>query len=494
VITELNSMRATFQSMKKKLDPVTNKLKGQRDGLAVQGALVSAREKTEKLDDLLKNCQDAEMPFLKGIEVLPKDESDIALGASDKAAAELQTAVQGAKGLIQQQLGKAKGYQKELSQSVNDQLTPLLTKVEQMLTKLNNFKKETVDRKMNALLAVAVDAISDAEKKVNKVEEEAKPLKADGLEEKPAAEITAVMEKADALEKEAGAACSKARQVVASKQAEARRGGATQQLEKMNARLKTTSDKLTNIKATIASGSKTIKIQAILEEQGEKLKSAEAELDKAETSTLTGAGLTSEVVKQMDDAMTSAGKTLRGIPGLVRPHIGGTTGKTKEKLQKLLDSATEATKKLDKLKADTKKEREDVLSQSFIKDGEGKTTAVEDAIEKTNDAELPYLKGIEVLPLQESVDTIAACEAAATAAQESIRAARNWIAAKTIEAKQFASPKPIQESFAKLIERINSAAKKLSEFKRDTEGRKEKQSQFRKTVRQVPPVASRGDK
>jgi len=472
VTTELNSMRATYQSMKKKLDPVSNKLKGQRDGLAVQGALASARDKTEKLDDLLKNCQDAEMPFLKGIEVLPKEESDQALGASDKAAGELDRAAAGAKGFIKQQLGKAKGYQKELSQSVTDQLTPLLTKVEQMETKLNNFKKETSERKMNALLAVAVEAATEAEKKVNQVEAAAKPLTADGLEEKPAAEITAIMEKADALEKEAGAACGKARQVVNTKQSEARRGGATVQLEKINARLKAAADKLGKVKAAIASGSKTIKIQGILEEQGEKLKSAEAEIEKAETSTLTGAGLSTEVVKEMDTAMTSANKTLRGIPGLVKPHIGGTTGKTKDKLQKLLDGADAGIKKLDKLKADTKKEREDVLSQSFIKDGEGKTTAAEDAIEKTNDAELPYLKGIEVLPLQESLATVAACEAASTAAQESISAARNWIAAKTIEAKQFATPKPIQDAFAKLTERINSAAKKLSEFKRDTEGRK----------------------
>merc|ERR1712190_539319 len=100
---------------------------------------------------------------------------------------------------------------------------------------------------------------------------------------------------------------------------------------------------------------------------------------------------------------------------------------------------------------------------AYVKEGGEKTDDVEDKMEKVNDAELPFLKGIEVLPLQESQDTIKESEAAANLLQKAISEARTFIASKNLEIRQFdeAVSKPASEEFAKLTERINAAAGKL---------------------------------
>merc|ERR1712060_25407 len=69
------------------------------------------------------------------------------------------------------------------------------------------------------------------------------------------------------------------------------------------------------------------------------------------------------------------------------------------------------------------------------------------ALEKVQEAELPFLKGIEV---------------------------RTYIAARTLEVRRFAEPasKSACAEFAKMTERVNQAAQKLSQIRKDTEGRK----------------------
>uniref|UniRef100_A0A7S2QKR4 EF-hand domain-containing protein n=1 Tax=Zooxanthella nutricula TaxID=1333877 RepID=A0A7S2QKR4_9DINO len=67
-----------------------------------------------------------------------------------------------------------------------------------------------------------------------------------------------------------------------------------------------------------------------------------------------------------------------------------------------------------------------------------------------------------------------ASEAAATGVQAAITAARNFIAQKNLEIKQYGptASKPAVEEFGKLTVQINAAASRLAQFRHDTEGRK----------------------
>jgi len=114
------------------------------------------------------------------------------------------------------------------------------------------------------------------------------------------------------------------------------------------------------------------------------------------------------------------------------------------------------------------------MSAAHVRDGQAKVAEVDAVMEKINDAELPFLKGLEVIPLQEANDAMKASEAAATGVQAAITAARNFIAQKNLEIKQYGptASKPAVEEFGKLTVQINAAASRLAQFRHDTEGRK----------------------
>merc|ERR1719401_2696033 len=181
---ELSKLRSRGTEVKGKLDKINTKLKSQKEGVSVHAWVEEARGKLEKVDAALSKCQEAEMPFLKGIEVLPKDESDEALAASEKAAQETTSAVTAAKKFISAKLAAAKNFSsKELVESATEQLSPYLKRAEATDQKLQNFKKETAERKMNALMAEAVEAVVEVERKANALVMVGKALATDKLSE-----------------------------------------------------------------------------------------------------------------------------------------------------------------------------------------------------------------------------------------------------------------------------------------------------------------------
>ena len=84
-------------------------------------------------------------------------------------------------------------------------------------------------------------------------------------------------------------------------------------------------------------------------------------------------------------------------------------------------------KTLDAAKAKTKDQRERVLSDGYVKEALEKCDAIEKALEQVNEAELPFLKGIEVIPLAEATKSIQDSEAAASIAQKGVNEARSFV-------------------------------------------------------------------
>merc|ERR1719356_1361835 len=68
---ELTTVKEKVLVMKKNGDGVALLLKGQRDQQTTSDMLKKAAEKIETVAAAMTACQDAEMPFLKGMEVLP---------------------------------------------------------------------------------------------------------------------------------------------------------------------------------------------------------------------------------------------------------------------------------------------------------------------------------------------------------------------------------------------------------------------------------------
>jgi len=473
---ELTAVKSRGTQLKGKIDDVQKTLNGQREGLTAQQAAGLAKEKVEAAEQSLHKCQEAEMPFLKGIEVLPPEESTKAIGESEAAAAEAEAAMNLARTFIRTKLAEAKRFSKDSSKAVSDELMPLQARADAAAGKLANFKKETAERKSAAMLAEVVDAVSTGEKKVKALGQVATIFSSDDLDAVTTESLTAAGEKATAAEKEAETACTEARKVIATKARGPKQGETGVQLTKLQARLNTALAELAKHKKAAASGEKLIKGKALIVEEEQRLKEAEAEVEKVDTASKPKSGekLSDDAIKEMDEGMNKAQASLKTTQKSVEVHMNGAPPALKGALQKLLDRAKKAQLTLDAIKAATKEQRQKVLGEVFVKEATRLTDLVDEAIDKTNEAELPFLKGIEVLPLKEALDTITASEAASVAAQAAISAARNFIASKNLEIRSFdpAIAKASAEELTKQTERVNGAAQKLGTFKRDVEVRK----------------------
>jgi len=473
---ELMQLKSRLVDSRKKLDQITLLVKRQREGLVLQKMTGEATEKVDAAEESLVQCQEAEMPFLKGIEVLPAEESTKAITESEKAAAASSKVIEQAKTFVKQKLAEARRYDKESAKFVIEELNELQQRLEEVSKKLNSFKSDTMDRKMSAVMAEVLDAVQTAERKGKDLAEAAALCSPEVLDDVNVEDIKAASEKASNLDKEVSAAIGEARKLVAAKQKEAKGGDMVQSLAKINIRLNAVNGELTKAKKATASADRLVKGKALLAEEEEKVKQGEDDVTKAEESATAEEGekLSDENIKEMDKAMTSAIKVLKGCQSALQPQLTTALPAVKEPMQKLLERCKVGLKKMEDVKKQTKEQREVVMSDVYKKEGHGMAEAVEAAMNKVSDAELPFLMGTENLPLAEASTAIKASEEAAADVQTAINEARSFLAAKNIEVKGFKadSAKAALEEFAKLTERINGEAVKLSQFRKDTDLRK----------------------
>ena len=104
--------------MKKTCEGVLSTMKSQKQGISAQQMAASIVEKVVAAEEALSACQDAEMPFLKGIEVLPTEESSKAISDYEAAAAQTFAAVNQAKTETQQRVWSYEPSQTRKRQSL----------------------------------------------------------------------------------------------------------------------------------------------------------------------------------------------------------------------------------------------------------------------------------------------------------------------------------------------------------------------------------------
>lgn len=460
------------------LEALLKVLATQREGLSAKEMVKVVGERVDKLEASMSACQEAEMPFLKGIEILPPDESGKALAESETAAVKADAALAQAKNALRMRLTEAKRYPKELASRTLEELKAQERRLEGIAKKLQNFKKETAERKTAAMLAEAYDAVTLAEKKVEAMGKACEALPGESLDGVEPAALKAPVDEAINAEKEATTAFSEAKKTLAAKHKECKAGeSSATALAKLQGRLNTAQTELAKLRKTAASGEKLVKGKEVLLWEEGRIKDVEAQIEKSEAMAKPSEGeekASDEAIEAMGTAMTAAQKTLKAASKTLEVVIGGAPPALKTSVGKLLERSKVAQEKCTALLAATKERREQVQGQAMVKEGQAKTDEAEATLVKLDEAELPFLKGVEVIPLKEATDTITESESAAAAAQGAISQVRTFIAAKSLEVKHFgeATSKSISEELAKLTERVNQAASKVAQFKKDTEARK----------------------
>ncbi|CAK0797577.1 unnamed protein product, partial [Prorocentrum cordatum] len=475
---ELAQMRDRAAGIKKKLDGSSSVLKTQLEGVAVQQTIKTAGEKVQSVEEALEKTQEAELPFLKGIEVLPQEESNKAIGESEAAATRAGTAAAQAMSFIKQKLAAAKSYSKETQKSFTEEMDVLQKRLEESTKKIDAFKKETLERKMAAFMSEVSEGVQAAEEKVKALQEASEVLSKDDLDGVSTEALKEALEKTKAAEKEAQAACAEARKTMGAKTAAAKAKGGEMlaAVGKVQGRLNTAQQDLAKARRACLNGEKLVKTKEVITAQEAKIKETEEEVDKLEaTSNPAESGLGDEklsddTISKIDTGVKDAQKSLKESARLVEAQIPGASASLKPALEQLRDRSKKCQDVISKILAATKDQRERVVSEGYVREATAKTEELEKGMDKVNAAELPFLKGLEVLPLQEAQDTIKNSNSIAADVQKQVTDARSYIAAKSLEVKKFTETvsQPAVEEFTKLTERINGTASKLSQFRKDT--------------------------
>jgi len=478
---ELSQLKEKAAGIKKKLDASSAVLKTQLEGVAVQKTVRDAGEKVQKAEEALEKTQEAEMPFLKGIEVLPAEESAKAISDSETAAAKAEGYATQASSFIKNKLAAAKSYGKETQKIFTDEMEVLQKRLEETVKKIDAFKKETLERKMAAFMSEVMESVTAAEDKVKVLTEAAEVLAKDDLDSVSVEALKEALEKTKAAEKEAQAACAEARKTMGAKTAAAKAKGGEMlaAVGKVQGRLNTAQQDLAKARRACLNGEKLVKTKEVITAQEAKIKETEEEVDKLEaTSNPAESGLGDEklsddTISKIDTGVKDAQKSLKESARLVEAQIPGASASLKPALEQLRDRSKKCQDVISKILAATKDQRERVVSEGYVREATAKTEELEKGMDKVNAAELPFLKGLEVLPLQEAQDTIKNSNSIAADVQKQVTDARSYIAAKSLEVKKFTETvsQPAVEEFTKLTERINGTASKLSQFRKDTEGR-----------------------
>eukprot|EP00913_Durusdinium_trenchii_P013004 g12209.t1 len=439
---------------------------GQMSEKVGEPALASVQAALKDIDNKFKGAQSAvkdELTLLKdrGVEmrkksqkqgisaqqmaasiVLPAEESSKAIGDCEAAAAKADAALNQAKTLIRTKQADAKKFPKELQDRAAKELSALLTRAEACGKKITDFKKETMERKLNAIMAEAMEAIKKAEAKVNAHAEVAKVFSED-LNSVTEEAIKDAMEKVPELETDANATLQEAKKEVATKQKEAKGATAQTAMQKLQGRLKAASDELMKNKKASTFGEKLIKGKEALAEEMGNVDKAEAEVAKVEKlaepvqavenptdEERMGIARSFPHCAELGDAIVSAQNSIKN------------TGKSVEKQMTVgVPPLKAAFSKV----ADRNKKRS--LGEAYVREGKKKIAVVDSCVEKAFRA-------------------------------------RNFIAAKLVELRAFSDKEPNRLGFGgnaswaerpvenSLTARINTAGGKHSAFKKDTEARK----------------------
>jgi ferritin len=206
------------------------------------------------------------------------------------------------------------------------------------------------------------------------------------------------------------------------------------------------------------------------------MKNLDKEIEKVEimTTPLGDERPSDESIREMAIAVTNAQKTLTETAKALDQAQQGAQGLLKSALVKLLAQTKKSQEKVDEIKAITQEQRERVQVESILKEARSRIDKVDEAFQKVAEAEVPYLKGMDLLPLEEATPAVAACEAAGVVVQQAINDARAFLTTKTLEIRACVASvsKSGLAEVTPLTQRIEAHVEKLSQFKQDTEGRK----------------------
>eukprot|EP00811_Abedinium_folium_P036277 NODE_8_length_4602_cov_14.880894.p1 GENE.NODE_8_length_4602_cov_14.880894~~NODE_8_length_4602_cov_14.880894.p1 ORF type:complete len:1434 (-),score=594.45 NODE_8_length_4602_cov_14.880894:300-3986(-) len=178
---ELQGMRGRLAQAEKKLNDVSLAAKMHKERLEAADLVALTAEQVEKAEAEMMRTEEAELPFLKGIEVLSAKEAQTALGDCEAAATAAQKAITAARTFAIQKLGEAKGFTDTIADACTKELMALQKRLDAGATRLTEVKKDTAERRRKTQMQASAEKVSEVEAAVKKLSEEMEAFADDKL-------------------------------------------------------------------------------------------------------------------------------------------------------------------------------------------------------------------------------------------------------------------------------------------------------------------------
>lgn len=329
------------------------------------------------------------------------------------------------------------------------------------------------------LLAEVTSIVLQTEAAVRKTMELAVPLAMEHVEDTPVEKLKTAAEQTMEAERAAALLCAEAKKIIAGKQ---RAGQAkdtpsyTAELAKLQSRLNNSQTELMKQRKIALAGEKSWKNKQIVDEKEKDLREVDAEIMRVEilTTPLGDERPSDDSIREMDAAVKSSQQKLSDVTKSLEKAAISAQGPLKTLLARLLAGAKKSQDKLEEIKSTTQEARERVACEAGIREAQAKLAAVETSFQQVSAAEVPYLKGIEILPVDEATQAVAASEAAIVCVNQAIAEARTFLTGKSLEVRQFVDSvaKSGLKEIAALSKTIEGSVERLGQFKTETAARK----------------------
>eukprot|EP00929_Paragymnodinium_shiwhaense_P092567 TRINITY_DN5251_c0_g1_i1.p1 TRINITY_DN5251_c0_g1~~TRINITY_DN5251_c0_g1_i1.p1 ORF type:complete len:2225 (-),score=881.17 TRINITY_DN5251_c0_g1_i1:74-6748(-) len=479
---EFEELIKRVKAGREKLDEAKKAVKAQKEGIMVQQVLTEANAKVCAVEDALNACNEAEMPFLSGLEVLPADEALPACDVCEKEIGKADEVLATTTVFLRQKSSDVRAKcSRSVAEPALEDLAQLQRRAEEVGTKLKTLKKETVKRRSQALLIEAMERLSEMDTSVAALKEAAKAIDTPKLAEASIEDIKTACSKLEEAGKAASACCEAARKEVEAKKKSSREQALLSELSSLDQRINTAAQEPKQAQRAIDAAQKAIRDKQVLAEELDILEEVEKAVDEVVTKAAPlneQDKVEEEVMVEIEAAVKAAQGgfiRLKGLsPSSKGPQVISSIGPfIKGKLSELVTRAKTAQEKLDAILKATRAQREKRSAETILQKAEELVKAADTSLEKVAEVEAPFVKGLESMPLAELKSGLGKCEEALSAISKACMDAQDNLKESMAQARKFQDK--VQETTAtelkKLMVTMDKLSKRWTAFRKETDER-----------------------
>jgi len=474
---QLSGMLERGRELRKKIEDLKTQALESKGGIVALEIVQDAKWKVLKAEDWIDRIDRIEEPWV-GVEVLPDSIATPALEAADGVPAEAEPTVKAAKTAVLERMVETKRLPDGPARlAAAEELIALRSRVEKVALRITQLKVDTAARRTAMLLPEEIKKVAVAEAEVKKVVSVAEPLSEDVLDKKATEKrIKEACKKTLEVEKKINPVLAEARAALSKRQQDARARTSPamiSQLAKLSARL----EKVETLSKQLRDGAANYEdSRNVLAKQKSQLGELDKMLSEVEIQTipLGDERPTDEEEERLALAVQGAQDKMSAWRTQANKLV--TPGALRIAIQRLVSQSDALQKRSDVMKRETRDRCGRAMCRIYLREGKAKVDDLEAAMIKAEQAEGPFLMGLESVPAKEAAAAIEQCEAAASVVKDVLDAARGWFRAKRAEVSGFLDAEDEAGANVRklkdLAERVEVVGGKLAQFSSSTGIRK----------------------